>query len=83
VEPTEELIEEHAEEPTEEPAASQVSESQNQHLESIPKLDLNTLQPEIAKEKQLVEGNGGDEKTELEVSLSSEAWTDYHALSLK
>ena len=47
VEPTEELIEEHAEEPTEEPAASQVSESQNQHLESIPKLDLNTLQPEV------------------------------------
>jgi len=38
---------------------------------------------QIAKEKQLVEGNGGDEKTELEVSLSSEAWTDYHALSLK
>jgi len=28
---------------------------------------------QIAKEKQLVEGNGGDEKTELEVSLSSEA----------
>merc|ERR1712071_169250 len=72
--PAEQPAEQSAEQSPEQPAEQLTDEpAANQEPESIPELDPNTLQPEITEEEQLVDGNNGDEKMELEVSLSSEA----------